>query len=368
MPTSTLDHFDEDGDLIREIEGLEHLSSAPKKVMLFFEDGRKGFLDIIDSWLPEKYKNTKYESVGNFENFEVVSIIIVNDETDDQKFSCPKCGEILDEEDILEHGVTSKIYLIFPKDRNRNYFYLVTNKASNELKTDLGFFNAYYPLISRVAFRSRHIRASLENLESKKDLKVRNYVAKRYYGDKTTTERHEPDGISVEDAFSRAQRNDTWIDSLACEVDGTRIRVSRNGLVQYYQGYRYGEIYSDLLKPLFEEAEERFKEISNRNIQKGDTFIYETENAVFDQKSAGEELINIISSGNNYDVAKMSPDIIKPELLVKDYDSASSFAVNVISNREILIHPESEVTNIALNNLINKIADKYEGGIIDGHS
>lgn len=368
MAETYIDYFDEDGPLLKRIESLDRIGSTPMKAMILLEDPRINFTELIDRWVPSQYEGTSYEK-EEYENYYIVKLDIVNRKKQDSLYECPTCGESISKDELIEHGLQSELLLVFSKNQDDSVFYLITNEGSTELEIDLGFFNSLYPFISRVGFRSKQLRKVLTEVSEDEEVKVKNYVAKRYYGEKTTIEEH-PEDMSVQDAFQRARSEDTWIDSIACEVDGNRVRLSRSGPLHYYQDYRFSDFLDEILTPLLRETTEKYRKLLSDRSRDSESMdvkplVFETENNVFSSEDEGSNLIKEINSIDSFEVARVNEDKSMPELMIKDYKSGASFNLDVISTDKMAINPQTQVTEISLYKLINKISERYDGEFIE---
>jgi hypothetical protein len=89
--------------------------------------------------------------------------------------------------------------------------------------------------------------------------------------------------------------------------------------------------------------------------------IFTTENSVFSSDNEGENLVKEINSIDSFEVARVNENKSMPELMIKDYKSGASFNLDVISTDKMSINPQTQVTEISLYKLINKISERYDG-------
>lgn len=368
MRDGLLEYFAQDGALLRRIDEMDKIGSVPRKSIVFMEDTRLSFLELINEWVPEKYSGTEYVT-EDFDNYRVANLEIKNKEVEKSLYKCPKCEEKIDRDELLEHGVNTEILLVFSKNEEDPIFYLITNEGSSELKRDLHFFNALYPLVSRVGNRTKQIREVLEDVAKHKTVKVTNYVAKRLYGkDQRITEHHFQGTKSIREAFEGARKSGTWIDSIECEIGENRVRLARNGINHFYGDYAFSDFLKHILSKLIRKASERYDNIlkgraRTRKSTEVKSIIFEAERSVFGSVEAGEELMSLMRNIAEFEIALVNSDRSQPELMVKDYSSGGSFNVDVVSNRKIVISPQTQITEISLNCLINKLQKRYEGEI-----
>lgn len=367
MSNNRLDYYDrENGELFRTVEELENIGSIPKKIFLFLEDSENEFPDLLEKWIPSKYEGTRLKDIAETEDYKIRELIIENKDKRTKEYYCPNCAELIDLEEVMDHEINPRIILVFPKEESAHYFFMVTNEGTVDLDRDLNFLNAMYPFVSRVGFRSRELRDILENIEETSEVVVTDFVAKRYYGEERTDERHQ--NLDILEAFESAKESNTWIDSIATYVDDKRLRLSRSGKIQYGQDFDFSEIYHKIMVPVIEDNKELYEEVlTERSRTESDSevkpIMFRTANAVFPSKENGEGLIEVINDIDHFEVAILNNDKAMPEIIVKDYYSGSSYYVNVIGNDRILVSPQTQVRELSLNSLLNSISDRYDGEV-----
>lgn len=360
MSQQPLDHFeDEDGELFRHLNSVESFGGRPVTIIMLLEDPKLPFLELVDSWTPDKYSDMEY-SVKEFSNYTVVDLNL-NSEDKGERVQCPECHSEFPKERLMEEK-EDELSLVFTKGENP-VFYLITNKKSREIRNEvLDFFNRLYPVISRVGYRSADLKNVLLGLSSDLNVSVNDYVAERRYGDKTTIREH-PNEMDVNEAFSKAREGGTWIDNLECEIESRRIRLSRDGRIQLYSDYRTKDAMEEILDPLIKISVEEFGEIKRlREVEEASRVTYETSEAVFTQEIGAERLIEKLNSLDKFEVGRISLQTEKPELMVKDYKSGTSYLVNVIAEDQIAIFPQEELKVISFYKLLHEISSLYEGG------
>ena len=360
MSQQPLDHFgDEDGDLFRHLNSVDSFGGRPVTIIMLLEDPKLPFLELVDSWVPDKYSDMEY-SVREFSNYTVADLSL-NSEGEEELVECPECHSEFSKEKIIDQK-EDELSLVFTNDDNP-VFYLITNKKSQEIKSEvLDFFNRLYPIISRVGYRSKDLKNILMEISSEYSVKVNDYVAERRYGEKTTIREH-PNEMDVEEAFSKARNGGTCIDNLECAVEDKRIRLSRDGRIQLYSNYRTKDAVEDVLDPLIGVSVEEFREIKRlRNDEGASRVTYQTSEAAFTQEIGAERLIEKLNSLDKFEIGRLSLQTEKPELMVKDYKSGTSYLVNVIAEDQIAIFPQEEIKIISFYKLLHEISSLYEGG------
>lgn len=336
--------------------------------MIFIEDSRIGLLDIIDEWLPEKYNETTYEE-EEFKNYKLVRLFIENADKSESTYTCPHCQRELNKDELLEYNADSQILLIFSKEKSNPIFLLVTNAGSPEFDVDLNFFNALYPLISRVGFRSYTLKEILDQVSRASEVKAHTFVTKQYHRERSKSVEYPKNPISIETAYNKAKRNNLWIDSIECEVDEKKIRLSRKGKILFYQEFRFSEVFRKFIQPLMRQTLTRYKEVLTNNSRTEDnpeakSLIYTTNEPAFQTKKDSEQFVELIKEvDEDLEVAILNSNSQMPEMTIKDYKSGSSYNVDVISEKDIVINPQTQVTEISLNKLISIFSNWHDGRI-----
>ncbi|QQG40146.1 MAG: hypothetical protein HYS81_01920 [Candidatus Aenigmatarchaeota archaeon] len=364
MVRDSLEFFDADGEFLKRIESVKSIGPTPRKVILFIQDSEMPFLKLIKQWIPARYEGTICKT-EEFDRFDVAELTIKNRDLEGALYKCSHCGQEIPKEELFEYGQNMQNLLVFPK--NSPVFFLVTNKGSHELDADLGFFKALYPFVSRVRFRSYQLKQMLDVLPNKTDIVISEYVAKRYYGEKKTIELHQK--VDVDTAFLQAAKENTWIDSILLEVDGKKIRLARNGRIQYYQSYHFSNIFSQLIKPILHNLTANYENVlrnRSRTIANpaAKPIVFKTEKPVFTSQNAGIELIKRLGRLRGIEIAQVNSDDQMPELMVKDYTSGASYSIDVVAENMIVMTPQTGVREISLNRVVNKILEDFDCEVI----
>lgn len=360
MSQQPLDHFgEEDSDLYRHLSSVDGFGGRPVTIIILLEDPKYRFLEIIDDWLPRKYSNTEY-TVKKYENHTVVDLDL-NLEDETNKVECPHCHHEISKEELLDSKEDNKLSLVFSNDDNP-VFYLITNKKSQEIRNKvLDFFNSFYPIVSRVGYRSSDLKNILVSLSNDYSVKINDYVAERRYGDKTTIREH-PQEMKAEEAFSKARDSETWIDNLECEIAGRRTRLSRDGRIQLYKDYRTKDAVKEIIEPLIEVSVEEFRQIKKLKEQESDPKLtYETAEKVFTEEVGANKIIESINSLDKFEVGRISIQKEKPELMIKDYKSGTSYLLNVVGEDKLIIFPQEDLRVMSLYKLLHEVSSLYEG-------
>lgn len=346
-------HFYEGGEVFKTFDNIKKIPAASIKVVLFLYDIRKPLIDTIETLKPSSFKNSDFKKIYEDAETQLLKFnIIKNNETKQP-----------------EH---TEVYLLIFK--NTPFAMLITNGDSKYFFYDIvPFFNKYYPFISRIFLRSEEILELLNNVEKEKGMEivVKNYVLKRYYVKKKIETTWEI--INYKDLFKKAKQDFLWVDGVYInlkkddEVLG-KVRISRKGIIRY-SAMDYTEIYNLFIGALLSKYGIRYDTIlkerarSINNIEPRPVKFTINEDVFKDQRDVDQLIELIHSSMQNWGYSILYREGAYLYLVMHDYISGSSFDIFVASISEIIIIPQTQVTSLAFNTLINFLMRTYDGMI-----
>jgi len=348
-------HFTEEGKTFRKIDNLKKFPNTPTKVVLFAYDDSYDSLKLFNKRKQYEYENTSFKIEYNDEESTLLN------------FKIRRNGE--EEEDK-----NNEVFLLVLK--KIPIAIMITNINSYYLKEKLRFFNKFYPFMSRVFFRSYEIERLLEFVEKEHevDIFVKNYVVKRYYENPETRVCYER--TKYKQVFKIASENYLWVDSILLEIEKEnkiifRVRISRKGIISFV-GTDYSKIHLWIINNIIQNHYSMYRNIlKNRsrtinNIEPRPVKISIVDE-VFNEQKDIEQLMDIIYKGlNNWGYSILYQEGPYAFIMLHDYVTGSSYEMLICSKSEIFITPQTQVTPISFNNLLNLLLDNYDGSVENG--
>jgi hypothetical protein len=344
-----ISHFYAGGTVFRTLDGIRRIPKTPLRLVIFIYDTRQSFIDILNAMIEDL---TDFRYVTAHEDAENILL----------KISLSTNGDA---------DGTEAYLLVYKLDP---YVILVTNAGRQKLRRIISFWNAFYPLLSRIFFRSDDIRKLLAHIERQHGLEilVKDYVLKRYYVNKKIDMAWE--NIGYEELFEMAAENLLWVDSIhvaiAKKTSLGNIRINRKGVIQY-EGCTYSAVESLFVRSIRSKylkfydhfLTERSRSLENRQphpvifVTDEDAFRSPADTALF--------LKHVKQSLSNWGYSTLYEEGIYLFLLLHDYSSGSSYEILIASTSEIIVTPQMQVTSLSFNTLINFFLNHYDGRVED---
>lgn len=344
-----ISHFYSGGTIFRMLDSVRRIPKTPLRLVIFIYDTRQPFVDTLNAMI-ERQPDFRYTMA--YEDTENILL----------KISLP----------ANEDADGTEIYLLIYK--LEPYVILVTNAGRGKLRGVISFWSAFYPLMSRIFFRSDDIRKLLAFIEKQHDVEilVKDYVLKRYYVNKKIDITWED--IGYDDLFEMAAENQLWVDSIhvsiAKKTSLGNIRINRKGLIQY-EGCTYSLVESLFVRRILSKhlkfydrfLIERSRSLQNR--QPRPVMLVTDEDAFKSPADTASFLTHVKKSLSNWGYSTLYEEGIYLFLLLHDYSSGSSYEILVASASEIIVTPQMQVTSLSFNTLINFFLNHYDGRIED---
>lgn len=324
---------------------------TPVKVALFFYDPRYKLEEIFNDYWPSGYENIKIEKT-----------LVDNERIFNFKFY-----------DENNEKIIHSCLLIDFKDKP--FSFLLSNTNYIDFKyNQLRFFNKYYPLLSRVFFRSVELLEILNDLEKNKNIQidVEKYVGKRFYGDKES--RISFKNAKYYDVFLEAIEQRLWVDSLTAKLNDKsgvlfgKIRIGRDGIFSY-SIMDFSKFFNQILERILTKwYEERYKKtLENRErsleIPEPKPIKITLKRETFLDKEDIEKFLDSIHSFPNWGYSIFSLQKSFVFMNIFDYVSGGSFDIMIPSSKEIYVIPQTQITANVINRLLSFLIDNYEGEI-----
>ncbi|MEK6910525.1 MAG: hypothetical protein AABW82_02020 [Nanoarchaeota archaeon] len=346
-------HFTKEGEVFKILDSIKPLPNKPLRSLVFLYDNRKPLYELLEKLKPIDIEGINF--LTEYENDEVKLLKIILENHDEK--------------------VKDKIknYLLIAK--NAPFVVLITNIDKDGFNKILSLLNRYSPILSRIYLRSFEIKEILEKIENedKAEIAVKSYVLKRYYVKKKIDLAWE--NITYKELFNKANENFLWVDGIQLSIsergNSGSVRINRKGIIQYgsllYSTIeklflekiisKYSKFYEDILK-------ERSRNLTSLE-PKPIKFVMDEE--VFRQPEDIDQFINSIHKTlNNWGYSILFKEGIHLFMLIHDYNAGSSYELLITSSSEIIVIPQTQVTSLSFNGLVNFLMRNYDGEVIDG--
>lgn len=358
-----ISHFGEGGKILEILDNIEKIPRTPLRLVIFSYDNKKPFV------------NTLNDLTSGMRKFNYT--ISYDDDPENTLLKIHPFDEELNDK--------TEIYLLIYKKKPSAV--LITNASSRKFSRVISYFNKLYPFLSRVFFRSTDIKDLLAYIERKGNIEifVDNYVLKRYYVNKKTDVTTEK--ITYKEVYEIAAENFQWVDSIhigirkkvnedKIHIGNSKknrlgsIRINRRGIIQY-DLCPYSTVESLFTRSIIEEYKnfyDKYLVDRSRTLQQLEPrpVMFVTEEASF--KSSEDTILlkqQIRSSLHDWGYGTLYDQGIHLCLMLHDYKSGSSFEILVASTSEIIITPQTQVTSLSFNALINFFFNLYDGWLED---
>jgi hypothetical protein len=259
--------------------------------------------------------------------------------------------------------------------KNRPFGFLLSNTHYFEFKyKQLKFFNKYYPLISRVFFRSLDLLQILNRLEKEEKLNIftERYVVKKIYGKKESRICFKDELYS--NIFLEALDQRLWVDSIVVKLQDDRrgligkIRIGRDGIFSY-KLMDFAKFFNLVLEKVLADWYEKIYRNTLENRQRSLEALEPKpirivlKKDIFVEDSDAKRFIKNIHALSNWGYSIISLNKFLVYLTLFDYVSGGSFDIVIPSSREIYIIPQTQVTANVFNKLLSFLIENYEGEI-----
>jgi hypothetical protein len=341
-------------EFFRALDKLPSRGRRSAKVVAYTYDSRYSLQQLMDEWTPRQY--------------DILDLRILEEDDDKTLLSVKirrKDGSVVGRPLLL-------VFKLVP------LAFLVTTEDSEVVRSELIYYNKYYPFLNRIFLRDRHVYEVLRDVEKQHrvDVVAKDYVVKRYYGQPKTEVCYER--TSFKEAFLKAHDRRLWIDSISfiLEQDSFelgRARIARNGMFHYHR-MTFSRFYFLVLTSIlskFEIIHDQILNLRPRSLSYPEPSMIRlilTED-VFASKGAGEKLVGIVHEELprwGYSVLSTNQNLV--EMLVHDYSTGSSYDISVPTHSEIRVFPQTQVTNVSLAKILSVLIDNFEGDMQVEHS
>lgn len=347
-------------EVLKILNGMKKKQSAPIKTVFYLKDSRYGLSEIIDSWVPDNFNFKDYDLIYNDDDVNIYSFNIIPN--DSLKRECPHCkNTFFDYELSSDDDVHPELYVLELK--GLPFFMVISNSFYKESNKEFSFFDKYYPFFSRLYIKSHILKMLIEKYQDtyKGDLKVIEYILKRYFDGKATERTYEE--CLFDTVIKRAINSRMWLDNITFKIDLGKIQISRSGKIQFYDDITF----SDML-PMFGTLISLFEPIFNIMTFDNDSSQFNSSKIIlsediFQDSNNISEFISYLNKIENSSVSIISRNNGFAELTFLDYFSGASFDLYLYSTSEIIIVPRFEVTNVVYSKFINYIMEDYDGRI-----
>jgi hypothetical protein len=341
-------HFTPEGEVFKILDNLKRFSNIPIKTMLFIYDHRYGILDILEKLKPYTYRNSSYSKILDDEHVLLLDMDIVKDSD-----KIPK-----------DNG---KVFFLISK--KEPFGVMITNSDSKHFSKVINYFNKHYPLISRIFLRSHEIKDLLDIVEKENaTIIIKNYVLKRYYVKKKVDMSWEV--IGHKRLFEKATESFLWVDSIFLDIikNGVsgKVRINRRGLISYI-GLDYSMIFSLFIEKILKKYSKIHSDIlidKSRNLEnlEPQAIRFFIEEDVFkSSEDVTQFLKSMHKSLHNWGYSVLFKEGSYLFVILHDYQTGSSYDLLISSPSEIFIIPQTQVTSISFNTLINFLTNTYDG-------
>ncbi len=347
-------HFTEEGKIFARMDNIKKISHVPQKIAVFVYDDRyqNNPLELFKKYNPQTYQNTTFSI--EFEN---------------ELWVCLKFNIVKNDVEVSKERDAEVFVLVSKKTP---IVIMLTSCKREQFEDKLNYFNKFYPFLSRIFYRSFEINellASAENL-NKLNISVKSYVVKRYY-EKPKTEVCYED-INYGEAFRKASENYLWVDSIQLRIDEKgMLRINRRGVISFY-GFDFSSVYSWFITKIIEKQTKLYMSVLKNKSRTLDNLEpkpikFTILDDIFKTPEDIQQLIKLIGSKlSNWGYSILYNDGPFLSMILHDYVSGSSYDLLIGSASEILIIPQTQVTPISFNQLINFLMNNYDGEIENG--
>lgn len=354
-----LDSYYPGNEIFAYLNRIKTGTNTPLRIILLINNTQKKFNFINNELRDENFNFSILKENNSFILWNVESPLDQNESI----IKCPHCNkEIIIEE---EQKYPLKRYLV--ESKNSNLLVYVTNDKFHIEKIER-FFNYLYPIINRIFYSAQDLKFILDNISEKNyEIKGRQCVTKRLYSNKMTDITYRED--TIDGFFERAKNQKTWVDSIEVNISklGT-IRFSRKGEIQYSFPFNFagffeiiiGTILNEILKKRRDLYKSRSRSIQSPNIKPLKIFF---ENNYFSDKKNIERLISRLNKSIKYETSVLYVSESLAHIEVFDYANGGSFDLYINSTNELVIVPQTQATEIAIEAIILRINDVFEGRV-----
>lgn len=340
---------------------IKTVQNTPLRIVLLTKNLKKRFMDIIDLFNNNIIKCKIYTQNENQILWELELIV---DEIN--QIECPKCKNQFDID--IDYKIPLKYYIIEYLDSD--LLILVTN-TKNYFENLISEINSLYPIISRIFYKTGDLRFVLNKISDLDNIEVvgRECVVKRLHDDKRTIVKYETD--TIEGFFEKAKKENSWIDSIEVLISSLGIiRFSRKGVILYSKPFNFLIFYNIIIKTITDEILNKRREIyskKSRTIEdpKPKPITIKLEKDYFLGQENINKLVNRLNESEKYEVSVLYISESLAHIECYDYANGGSFDIYINNANEIKIIPQTQMTAIAIEAIIIRISDLFEGTVND---
>jgi hypothetical protein len=353
---SNLNGFLPGNEIYSILDNIKTGQNMPVRVVLLTKNFGRTFFSISETL---NLNNLKISEMIRNEKFILWNLEVIPDLEEDL-IECPNCKKSFKVDEGLRYAL--KNYLLESLDHN--ILFLISNADKGGYETLIKTFNHLYPIISRVFYRSSDLRLLFNSLVEKNiEIVGKKCVSKRLFANKKTIVTYKED--TIEGFFEEARKENLWIDSIEVLIKKLSIiTFSRKGLILYLRPFNFNGFFNIVIQTIFTELilkrREDFKDKS-RTID--NPLIIHPIKLVFDKEYFLEEanmkkLVQKLSS--TYELAVLYLSKSLGHISIFDYSNGCGFDIFINSGNELVIVPQTQSTDVALESLVIKINDIFE--------
>lgn len=358
-----LDSFVKGHEIFSILNKVISAPNTPIRIILYTKNFQHSLSEIL----------TPLENTGiHFQIEKEIDIqtlwdISIDEEEGVDEVECPHCKKTIKIEDKqFKYELVYKLI----EFKQSNLLMLITNSKYNFDKLITGF-NLLYPLISRIFFRANDLHILLNKIREIKNMEVigRECVVKRLFDDKRTDVIYQEN--TVDGFFEKAKRDNCWVDSIEVLVISLGIlRFSRKGTILYSPHFNFSGFYEIVINTIINEIinprrtllKDKTRSIEKPNIK---PVIIRFEKEYFSDENNISKLVSRLNDSDKYEVSLLYVGNSLAHIEVYDYANGGGFDLFISRTNELRIVPQTQITTLALEGIVVKISDIFEGNIYD---
>lgn len=355
-----LNSFIPGNEVFSVLNKIKTCSTSPLRVVLLTKNFDKNFEEIVELF---KGKGIKF-ALSTKNKSQILWAISFDEEEGVAILECPYCNKKFKTD--IEEKYELKYYLVEFLDSN--LLILITNSKNNFEKL-INTFNSVYPLVSRIFYRAGELKFILNKIEGFKNIEVvgRECVVKRLYNDKKTVVTYEEDTINR--FFEKAKKDDSWVDSIEVLIKPLGvIRFSRRGVILYSRPFDFTAFFEIVVKTILnellikrrDELKSKSRTIQSPNIK---PILMKFDKDYFAEDENIYRLVSRLNECDSYEVSIIYSSKCLAHIEGYDYANGGGFDIYINQSNELSIVPQTQINEIALEGIVIKISDIFEGSI-----
>jgi hypothetical protein len=291
--------------------------------------------------------------------------ILIDEEEGIEEIECPHCKKPFKVEDKqFKYELVYKLV----EFKQSGLLMLVTNSKYNFDKL-VSLLNLLYPVVSRIFFRAYDLHKFLNKVRETKNIEVvgRECVVKRLYDEKRTEVTYQEN--TVDGFFDKAKKENCWVDSIEVSINTLGIlRFSRKGTILYSKPFNFSGFYEIILSTVLKEIlQPRRAALANkaRTIDQPQTktVTIKFEKEYFSDESNIQKLVKRMNDSDKYEVSLLYASDSLAHIEIYDYANGGGFDLFITKADELRIVPQTQITALALEGVVVKISDIFEGDV-----